>query len=477
MVSQVATNCNISAYLVNGVTAVMSRSRHIMRDNVVSFQVGFPNWGVPDFSPEQGSGSTFIFSVGILYNGVATRVTWSGSNTVSVADGLQSPLSDPIAITIPKGDAFFVQTYVSSTANVWLNANYLAGAASVRDDANGEECQFGSFVVDQSLVTGTITSNTGAIYRPNLIVATTSVPSFALYGDSRLQGFADVYIGTSSDHGCLCRFVGPLNGYINCGKASERATDFVASHTLRVALAAYATNVIVEYGINDIIGGRSDTDVETDLQTIYGYFPGKDIRQSTQEDFSDSTDSWATLGNQTANAHNGTLNLLKTAIRAGLSGMNGYLELANVMQNTPTDGLWVVNGTANYYTADGAHENTTACLALQAAMMPSAPTIGTAIDVGGGVVSVSFTPANETGKYPDTLFMATSSLGGASATGVSSPILVPVAGTGVPQTFSVMALSILGLSPPSGNSNSVTPFGSYIIPKGIGQRYLGYFYK
>jgi hypothetical protein len=75
-----------------------------------------------------------------------------------------------------------------------------------------------------------------------------------------------------------------------------------------------------------------------------------------------STDSWATLVNQTPHnpggeqarraAHNDN-------IRAGaVSGFDGYLDVASILESSVNSDLWVVNGSANYAEAgDGLHPN------------------------------------------------------------------------------------------------------------------------
>ena len=89
-------------------------------------------------------------------------------------------------------------------------------------------------------------------------------------------------------------------------------------------------------------------------------------------------------------------------------------------------------------------------------LQPLAPTIGTATDGGtGSTVSVAFTPA---GSGPAaTSFTATSSPGGFTATGASSPLTVSGLTAGTAYTFTVYATNAAGNSPASASSNSVTP--------------------
>lgn len=91
-------------------------------------------------------------------------------------------------------------------------------------------------------------------------------------------------------------------------------------------------------------------------------------------------------------------------------------------------------------------------------MQPSTPTIGTATDAGTGTsVSVAFTPSTYIGKGTIT-YTATSSPGGLTGTGASSPITVSGLTTGTAYTFTVLGTTNYGVSSnSSASSNSVTP--------------------
>jgi hypothetical protein len=90
---------------------------------------------------------------------------------------------------------------------------------------------------------------------------------------------------------------------------------------------------------------------------------------------------------------------------------------------------------------------------------PGAPTIGTATNTGaGGAVSVAFTAPTFAG-LPATItsYTVTSSPGGVTGTGASSPITVSGLTNGTAYTFTVTATNASGTGPASAASNSVTP--------------------
>jgi FtsP/CotA-like multicopper oxidase with cupredoxin domain len=90
------------------------------------------------------------------------------------------------------------------------------------------------------------------------------------------------------------------------------------------------------------------------------------------------------------------------------------------------------------------------------ATVPGAPTIGTAV-AGNARATVSFTAPASNGGSPITLYTVTSSPGGKTATGASSPITVTGLTNGTAYTFTVKATNAVGTGPASGPSNSVTP--------------------
>lgn len=86
---------------------------------------------------------------------------------------------------------------------------------------------------------------------------------------------------------------------------------------------------------------------------------------------------------------------------------------------------------------------------------PSAPTIGTAT-AGNAQATVTFT-APSFSKLPITSYTVTSSPGGITGTGASSPITVTSLTNGTAYTFTVTATNANGTSTASSQSGSVTP--------------------
>jgi len=94
---------------------------------------------------------------------------------------------------------------------------------------------------------------------------------------------------------------------------------------------------------------------------------------------------------------------------------------------------------------------------LYMATVPDPPT-NVSASAGNGQAIVSFTaPANDGGS-PITEYTVTSSPGGLTATGTSSPIKITGLTNGTAYTFTVTATNSVGTSEPSAASDSVTPY-------------------
>lgn len=333
----------------------MSRVFHYARDNITSLQIVLPNFkivsaGAPNMG-ESGPGATATVTASIEYpTGTFTQVLFSGVASGTIADGGMI-ISDPVSVSIPNGAKFFSRVWYSCSTGV-IYSGYATNGMSTGDGFIG-----GVTTADLTMG-GTVTQTTNVIgVVPAAIIAMTRNKSVATIGDSRCFGLNDTG-DASGDVGELARSIGPSLAYINLGVPSDRAIDFTTgSHsTNRQTLMGYCSSRVCAYGINDLANSSSASAIIAALQTIAGYKTSP-MWQATIAPRTTSTDSWATTGNQTAFAQNSTRVSLNGSIRSGISGLAGYFEIADVDESARDSGFWVVNGSANYATTDGIHEN------------------------------------------------------------------------------------------------------------------------
>ncbi|WMT72491.1 Ig-like domain repeat protein [Bradyrhizobium sp. Ash2021] len=141
----------------------------------------------------------------------------------------------------------------------------------------------------------------------------------------------------------------------------------------------------------------------------------------------------------------------------------GGLSLASsgAITGTPTAAgnfTFTVTGTDSSTATHASFTSGTISLSINATV-PGAPTIGTAT-AGNAQAQVSFTAPASDGGAAITGYTVTSSPGGATAAGSSSPITVTGLSNGTAYTFRVTATNGIGTGSASAASNSVTPVAS-----------------
>lgn len=331
-------------------------------------------------TPEAGTGGSAQFRASIEYPaGTFTQVLFSGVATGTAADNT-TLISDEVTVSIPEDAQFWVRIWCDASVGIaFLNSGGISPTTSVCANAAsgydlGEALAFAaSGISDQTMsgtITATTTSATAPIVCPVAILGYTSRASVYILGDSRAFGAGDTF-DSAGDTGEVARSIGGDLGYINAGCYGDRSDNYILSHARRVELAQWCSHIVCEMGINDLRSGSGGNStaaaLETRLQTIYGYFTGTPIYQTTVGPRATSTDSWATTANQTTDSNNAARVTFNDDVRAGLATVEGYFELADCIESARNSGKWKVTGGANGYTTDGLHENRAGYLLVPAA--------------------------------------------------------------------------------------------------------------
>jgi hypothetical protein len=346
---QVATRCVIPGFSNTTNKQILSRTRHFARDILTGLRLIYPNW-FHNGDTETGIDGTITVSASVEYpEGQLNQVKWAGSASIVIADRTSSAPSDLLAIEIPDGAEFFVRTYSTSAAGILFSAT--------EDTIHGEGSEFGPSGITDKTMSGTISDNgNNAVYGPCAIIGATTKPSVFVVGDSRESAAGFDIPNSLSAVGHVARAVSPMCAYIDVSRGGERLAEFVAAHSRRVALAQYCSHAVIHMGINDFTAGQTSASALANLATIIGYFPTIEVWLATIEPVTTSSDGWITGANQTIDATSNSNRIaFNDAIRAGVAGVAGFFDIADVFESARNSGKWKAPaGVA--LTSDGTHE-------------------------------------------------------------------------------------------------------------------------
>lgn len=150
--------------------------------------------------------------------------------------------------------------------------------------------------------------------------------------------------------------------------AAIEAPSFAAAFAKRRAYLKYFTHAVDNYGTNDY--GKSPPESAANTMTrrrkLWAALRGGDsrIRHVTAVPIlprCNSTDSFATLANQTARSGYGTSGEFRPAINAALLSalddgeIDAIFDINLIIADNEAPEKWRVDGTANRYTDDGTH--------------------------------------------------------------------------------------------------------------------------
>ena len=369
---QVATRSGAPTQFDVSYNYVQTRSSHYFRSAVTAIQIRIPCWYIVanGSGSETNTGSFCTATAGVEYpSGTFTQVTFGGNSTATISDGT-TVLSDAISVTIPANTQTWVRIWMHNTSGVPI-------ASTPEDSTLGEAMDCSASVLTDKTTSGTVTqscSGSNGILTPISIIAATSAPSICIVGDSRAFGIDDtINKAAPGDYGDIAPSIGGNFGYISMSVSGRTIAEFNSSNALEVAIAdADCTYVIGELGINDFIGGANAATVESRWQTSWALFSGPRLYQTTLEPKTSSSDSWATISNQTVSGFSAQWLLANSYLAGVPSPLSGYFDVASAVTNTATGGSSCTStgicwNAPPAITADGTHENGTGYAAIPTA--------------------------------------------------------------------------------------------------------------
>jgi lysophospholipase L1-like esterase len=314
-----------------------------------------------------GADATIQAAIEYPLGGTIYPLLFSGSSSGVVKD-YSTLLSDLLTITIPSGATFAVREYrVCGAGGGTPYANTLA-----IDTIDGDCYQYGSSVANLVNNVGSFSSTGTVFYKPVAIFGTTTLPSYALLGDSRVEGYSDTSNG-NLHIGEFERTVGLTRAFTNFGVGGDQigsimwgngnaVVQFGQAFAQRAAIIRkFCTHILCNYGVNDMFSSSAASagGLISYITAIRREFPAHYWYQSIPMGEATSTDNFITVGNQSlANPTAETQRrLYANALRAGALGtlVDGVFDTASVVESSPNSGLWKVPGGGGGYTIDGVH--------------------------------------------------------------------------------------------------------------------------
>jgi len=331
---------------------------------------GWTNWYLEATQGAEATGSLTPFT--ILSHGVE----WSGQSKISVSPNQALAAGDTVDLTafsctLPANTQIWYSAVVSFQASGTRPLNYYL------DSTRGEGATYtSSLTTANNQFNGTITQNsTQNICGPAYCYGTntgSTIPSVVVIGDSISMGLNDNINGDSAggarnggdskfNRGYIRRAIHGIKGYpVLClgRQAAKIDGNYGANFAKRKVIAAKASSVILsQSGQNNIADGEAT--IESKLGSAWSDYAtlSLPIWQAGLCPGSTSTDSWATLANQTIGSI--TLRDNLTTYYQGLVGstLSGVLTPMDSLSPTPPSadhGKWsLVSSSAA--TIDGIH--------------------------------------------------------------------------------------------------------------------------
>jgi hypothetical protein len=330
----------------------------------------------PNYADSDGAAAVTI-RASVEIGGVIYRLTFGGRTDVTIDPGGYVQ-SDPLPLDVPAGTLIYSRTYVVSGS--WHYTRY-ALVASGQGGASGNGVDLtapGSGAIADAAFT--------AMFAPTAItgkpLGDSNVPAVYVVGDSIGAGGNDFPSTTPfqsrsvtapqlSGNGFLARAFHGKVGHLNSAVPGSGVQQFItdSGHFRRLTFARSCSTMVMQYGRNDLSGGRTAAQLQADLVTAWrmGAQRGLRVIQTTITPRSATTDGWRTTGGQSfpsvpqETARVAVNNWIRdgapvstdgnftplavgasSALRAGRGGhpLFGYWEIADRVETARNSGIW-----------------------------------------------------------------------------------------------------------------------------------------
>lgn len=214
-----------------------------------------------------------------------------------------------------------------------------------------------------------VADRASGVRKPSVVVVGDSIAAGAGYNIRSATGFIDLALGGTT----------PV---VNLGISSDKVSTFVIFDNSpgRRKWLGVADWLIIQYPQNDISNGRTLAQIQADFATIITMARnrGNKVCLMTQKPQTTSTDSWATVGNQTVVAAESVRASYNAWIRAGAGGVAdltidvGAPLDSGLAAGGAASGKWIgAHATNGPYTSDGVHPSTIGHALMAAAINPA----------------------------------------------------------------------------------------------------------
>lgn len=305
------------------------------------------------------------------------RITFNGANSLVMEPGADDLLTDSIDLT-----AFGISALPADNSDMWWvrmilevpTGGQIPQGNRVASDVTGAQVlEYDSSVTTLSDImtpgafttTGTAPTVLTEGYAPILlgVPVESDIPAFGIFGDSIARKVDDDGTNGVYGRGFLARSLASSgHAYnfpsINFARSGGIWPDLNGSNKWK-SILKYVDHIIDENGINEIAVSLAKMKARAEGVWKVANDYSKGILRTEYLPYTTSTDDWQTTGNQTyvANAGSGENTALMNAYFNTKLG-DGTIDAVITTDAAKDSGdplKWVVDGTADYATADGLH--------------------------------------------------------------------------------------------------------------------------